>query len=231
MPMGQISKGGYKTSYRKRPAKKGPSNKDLNKKINHIKNNLIELKDQDVFNNGSVITNTGLLINGMNLTGSRSGNDIQASSLTMKAIITSDIDTLVPSHVRCIVFWDRQPNGANAVLIGANGLLENNIVTNLVVSPRNYDTIERYKILDDFTFVLNPQQVFDFDVATGTTTTVIPVSHEVNRYYKLNRQMKYDAQSSSIADSMSNTINVAFFGDLAANQATLLSGIRLYYKD
>lgn len=219
-----------------RPAKpKAPTNKALNKKIKNIQNNLIELKRKDVFNNNTVIPNTGLLINGMNFTSGgtapRSGFTINATSLTMKAVVTSDVDILSASVIRCIIFWDRQPNGADAILAGDNGVLDNGIVTNLIVTPRNLQTIDRYKILEDFTFVLNPSVVLDFDTVTGTTTTVITKSETINRYVKLSRQMVYDGTAGTIADSVTNSINVFFISDQAANQPTLLSGVRLYYKD
>jgi len=221
-----------------RPRKKAPTNKTLNKKIKKIENNLIELKYKDTFNNGSLIPNTGLLINDMNITNAgaaqlpvRDGLEITATSLTYKMLIQSDIDNLVASRVRVVVFWDRQPNGANAILFGDNGLLENNIVTNLVVAPRNYKTIDRYTIIDDNVHVLNPNQAFTVTPDTGITTAVIPITYCIEKYHKLSRQMKYDAAAGAITDCVTNTINVALFSDLAAEQPTLVSGIRLYYKD
>lgn len=214
-----------------KPKKRAPSNKTLNKKINNVKNNLIELKPQDVFNNGSLIPNTGLLINGMNFTSTRSGNEINASSLSIKAQITTDVDTLSATIVRVIVFWDRQVNGADAILAGDNGLLQNATVTNLTVAPRNYLTIDRYKILDDWCFSINPRVVLDFDTVTGTTTTVLTYTEVFSRYYKLSRMMKYDAASNNITSNVTNTINVALFSDSAANQPTIISGTRLYFKD
>ena len=159
----------------------------------------------------------------------RDGLEINATSLTMKTYILADEDQLLASRVRCIVFWDRQPNGADAILAGDNGLLENNIVTDLTVAPRNYKTIDRYKILDDFIMVLNPQQAKT--ESAGAVVTVFPMEVCFSKYYKLSRSMKYDGTGGTIADSVTNTINVAYFTDLTTNQPLVTQGTRLYYKD
>lgn len=218
------------------PKKKAPTNKALNNKIKNIQNNLIELKYQDAFNGGSTITPAGLLINSMNFTSNsagsipvRDGLDIVASSLTMKAYILADPDQLVGSRVRCVVFWDRQPNGADAVLLGDNGLLDNTVVTDPTLSPRNYKTIDRYKILEDFNIVLNPQMAAT--EAAGAVTTVIPMEAHFNKYYKLSRTIKYDGTANDITDLVTNSMNVAYFTDLVTNQPLLTQGTRMYYKD
>lgn len=220
----------------KRTKPKAPTNKALNTKIKRVENNLIELKYKDVLNTASLIPVAGLLVNGMNFTSigvfpQRSGLEINATSLSIKGSIVSDIDNLSPSRVRMIVFWDRVANGAVPVLAGDNGLLENNVVTNLVYSPRNYKTLDRYKILLDEIMILNPAT--NLTVAAGVTTQVLQVEKEIVKYVKLSRTMKYDGTAGDITDSTTNTINVAFFGDqaTAASQATYTGGMRLYYKD
>jgi len=221
--------------------KKAPSNKSLNKKIKNIENNLIELKYKDVFNSATAIPVTGLLINGMNFTSydggfaanpERSGNEIRATSLSIKGTIKTDFDNLDGARVRMIVFWDRQPNGANAVMLGDNGLLQNNVVTNPVFAPRNYSTIDRYTILYDEIFAVTPQA--GLTVVAGVTTQVLEVNKIIDKYLKLSRQMKYDANNeNAITESVSNSINVMLIGDeaTAGEQATWTGGVRLYFKD
>jgi len=220
--------------------KKAPTNKRLNQKIKNIENNLIELKYKDVFTNGSAIPVTGLLINGMNFTsyngGSaanpvREGNDIMATSLSIKGVVKSDFDNLDASRIRMIVFWDKQPNGAVPTLLGDNGLLQNNVITNPLFAPRNYSTIERYKILEDYLFCLVPQEALT--TVAGVVTQVLENDMMLNKYYKLSRQMKYDNANGDVTDSVTNSINIAFFGDeaTAGEQATYTGGVRLYYKD
>lgn len=219
--------------------KKAPSNKSLNRKIKNITNNLIELKYIDIAPTGLVIPNTGLLINQMsfadNVAPFRNDLEISSTSLSMKGFIgtTNPPGITRPTRVRMMVFWDRQPNGANAVLAGDNGLLENNVVTQLIFSPRNYKTIHRYTILHDELLLLTPQVVGNFTPASGITSTVLPVNRMLSYYWKLSRQMKFDGVLKTIADVTTNSLNIAFFSSeaITSNQPTFTGGIRMYYKD
>lgn len=216
--------------------KKGPSNKSLNKKIKHIENNLMELKFLDT-NSGVTPSIAGVsdYLSGLaqgDTASLRQGNIINPTSIQIRATMFTDIDTLSISQIRVILFWDRQPNGAAPVLSGASttqSLLDTGVVTNPILSPRNFNTIERYGILWDKVVQLNPN--VPLLVAGGATTQVVQVGKFLSKVIHLSRLVKYNNTSAAITASVSNALHCAFFTNLAADVAIINLGYRLYYRD
>jgi len=59
--------------------------------------------------------------------------------------------------IRIMVFWDKQFNGTGGSIGGlVDGVLDNDVITGIALSPYNHRCAERYKILYDKTFTFNP---------------------------------------------------------------------------
>lgn len=234
--MAQGKQGRRQQRRKHHPKKKSPTNKSLNKKIKHIENNLMELKFIDQF----VATTTSGAGTSDYLTGTaqgdtnsnRQGNVINPTSIQWKVDIFADPLLLGCSRVRMILFWDRQPNGAVPVLTGAataQSLLDIGVVTDSTLAPRNFNTIDRYHILIDKVYVMNPQVVLL--TAAGATTQVVPMQKTIHHVHKLSRLVKYDNTSAAITASVSNALHAAYFTDVGATQPSVQCSYRLYFRD
>lgn len=236
-------KRGSKTQKKKfnRGSKRGPSTKNLSKRIKHIENDLIELKWFD-YPFAATITNAGVNLEGQWLItqgtayNNRVGNKISPTSMQLRLSVVSDATQIVPVLVRMVAFWDRQANGGSPVLLNYNnGLLDPTTITNPCYAPRNYNTIDRYTIVEDKVMVINPVNWFvNTDVAgTSTVSETMPVAKFIRKTYKLGRTVKYDTNTGAIADLVSNVFYVALFTDtaVAAYQPLMSGAIRLYFKD
>lgn len=230
---------GSKTEIIRKPV---PRISTVNRKIKKI-SDMIELKRVDSFFNNNV-GNDGsdvLLMNAMatgTTAATRVANQVQATSLQFRGSIEADPDSLESATIRVIVFWDRQPNGAAPITAstsapGDMALLDTAVVTVPVLAPYNYSAIERYRVLYDKTFSLNPKVVQQSTIATGVTTTdqVVPVRIYFKKKIKLNRMVKYDAGVGNITDITTNSLYAVFYSDNAANEPTLQFGARFYFKD
>lgn len=209
--------------------------KRLEKKVNRVLY-LEEVKYFDYAGAATAIPETGLLLNDMNFiqTGdtasSRDGNQIYATSLQIRAQIQTDQDIVVPQRVRMIVFWDNQSNGADASISGGvQSLMLASATVTGTYDFRNQITIDRYKILYDKTWTLNPQ--LKLTEAAGTVADNQPIAKNIEKYFKLGRVIDYSASTGAIVDLVKNTINVVFISDVGADQPTVTWNIRLLFKD
>lgn len=215
----------------------------LNKKIKRLEDS-IELKYFDtVFFN--TIDNTGELhlINGMASGATqitRVGAEIEATSVQFRfAIDTNPQNVGGCQRVRMILFWDSQPNGAAPTLAGdplsgggAGALLNNGTITQLVYAPYQYENQERFRILYDKIFVLNPRFWQEHDNSTPTAITeVYPIGVSGKKKIKLGRKVKYDATLASITAINKNSLYMAYVSTEPANAPTVYCGFRLYFKD
>lgn len=219
---------------RRQSKTKAPTNKSLNKKIKHIENNLIELKHIDLFNAGTAATVAGvtefLLPLGQGDTNIlRNGNNIVPSSIQAKLQLFSDSLNVATSNIRCIIFWDRQCNGAAPILTGAGGLLDVSVITDPTQAPLNYDSIHRYKVIFDKIYQIVPQ--VPLTVVAGTTTSVVQIIKQVNIYRKLGRQVKFSGTGATIASVLTNSLNVAYFTDNNTTAPLFQSAFRTYFRD
>lgn len=209
-----------------------PSVKSLDRRIKKI-NNKFELKHIDTFNNGTAITAGALLIP-LNLCVqgdtdiTRTGDDSSATSIQWRLRISTDVDSLTDVIVRMLIVWDRQANGA-VFTIGQ--LLDNSVITSLILSPYNHSNQERFKILHDSVHVMKPQVLLDFDTTTGTTSTNQIVSKYLRGKRQLSRTVKYEGNVGTIADIESNALYAVFVSNTATEDPTLASGFRFYFKD
>lgn len=203
------------------------TNKVLDKKIRNIENNLIELKWIDYFfNTPGAITSAGIAINGFNFVHSgdgpsnRTGNIINPTSLQVKILLQNGQAEVV----RYMLVWDRQTNGIPLTISGTtDSLLDASVVTTVFTSPRNYNTIERFKILED-TYI---DHLYAFQSSTPPTQQTMIV-----KTHKLHRKIKYDVEdtTTTIANIMSNCLYVIL---ISANGTVFYQpvSIRMYFRD
>lgn len=203
------------------------TNKTLDRKIRNIENNLMELKykDHTIATPGFIIPATGSLTNEFNFVSSgdgpsnRQGNVINPTSLQVRLFFlfqSADV-------TRYMLVWDRQANGAVFSLAGTpDSLLDNTVALSTFVSPRNYNTIDRFKILED-TYIEHTQYV---------PSTPVSNNRVFERNYKLSRKIKFDAldTTTDITNVVSNCLYVVL---LTANGADTLvtASFRMYYRD
>lgn len=212
--------------------------KSLKKKVKKI-----EYNEETLFNDSAQasvnIVETGALVGlgfipGLIQQGDgdsqRTGDQISTTSLLFRGTISSATAKLTPSFVRMIVFWDSQANGAAPSVSGtANSLMLGSATVPGHLDFRNQDTIKRFSILYDKTYVLQPQQYLT-DTA-GTITANEVVSKYISKRIKLGRKIYYSGSTGAAADLVSNNICIAFISDNTTNPPILSYNCRLYYKD
>ncbi|AXH74935.1 MAG: capsid protein [Circoviridae sp.] len=238
-------KSGSKRSMRRRPfstrRRKGPTVKTVNRKVKVLQKR-IELKWADVYYNQELNNSASgtmvQLLNGL-LAGTtanqRIGNEVHWTSLQFRGTITMDSLRKAASNVRLIIFWDRQANQAAPQTLStaiSKGLLEDTTVTDLFLSPFSYPTQDRYRVLYDKRWVLNPQ--LQLTEASGSVTVNQPYTVSFKKKIQLNRSTKYDANNDvTVAGIMTNSLYALFYADSAAvsDEPTMKCGFRLYFKD
>lgn len=240
----------YKSKFpRKQPMSLATNKKDmqqdkqiqnLKKKVKKIEyNEEVKYFDFGALNNAIVETGTQLagggiayaIVQGDGST-SRDGNEIITTSMLIRANITADVDKLSASFVRMVVYWDSQANGAINSTAGAEG--SNSLMLASALVPghldfRNQATIDRFTILYDKVFTLNPQVVLT--TAAGITTQNIPVELFISKRFKLGRKIQYDANTGTVTDLVKNNICVTFISDNSTDPPLIDYNMRLYFKD
>lgn len=225
---------------KRRGSKRGPTTKALAKKVKHIENDLMELKWFDYAFGPTNIPVAGLILEGHLLitqgdsVNTRTGNIINPTSLMVKLHLNPDSDNVQATRIRVVAFWDRQVNGVSPTLVNVNnGLLDNTTITDTTITPRNYNTIDRYKIFYDKMFTFNPIMAESLTTAGAvqTVTTVVSLEKTIMKNWKLNRKLKYDANAGAMTDLVSNGVFVALFSDQGTNIPQVTGGIRMYYRD
>lgn len=141
----------------------------------------------------------------------RTGNQIRVTRLTYRLTLT---DTVM-SVIRCILVWDRQPNGAAAtvanVCSGAN--FNSGYNKDYVVGHGG----SRFAIVADFTRVINPP------------ITLTNTPSQINKVFKQDKVVTFGGTAVTIADMATNNLFWIFW---ASSGATDLSGnVEIRYKD
>lgn len=218
--------------------KKVPRISTLNKKIKRIEDTR-ELKYHDtVFTNQAVDTNGALaLLNGIptgDLQYQRTGAQVQSTSIQIRGWFQSNSLEETGLVYRMIIFWDRQCNGDTPEIVstgvGTPGLLFATTGGNSVNLPFMYETNDRFRVIYDKRFVINPQIVGN--VVAGDTTAVGSMRLPFKKKIKLNRRIKYDDINGVIDDINSNALWVTFLcNDSADDLPTVTFNARYYFKD
>lgn len=195
--------------------------KNLKASIKRI-NREEELKFIDTFQNAAVTTTatiTSLVpcIQGFN-DQTRIGNQISVTSIQWRGRISNAGAATTANVFRLIIGWDRQPNAANPT---SALLMENGVISPLVISPYNRDTSDRFTILVDKRYNVTAQN------AVQTINNTI-----FSGYKKLNRIVKYnDTNGGTVADIISNNLFAWMVSNDATNSPVAAIGFRVYYKD
>lgn len=228
----------YTGSKTERMYKPVPRISTLNRKIKKIEND-IELKYVDTVFNDTVDTGGDLVLLNSLATGTtqltRIGSEINATSVQFRlSCVTNDANTDGPNFIRVILFWDRQANGVAPVLFAdpisaSPALLNNATITTIVNTPYQYENSERFRVLYDKVYTLNPR--IAQTVVAGAITETYPVGLYIKKKIKLNRKIKYDAAALGIGSINTNSLYMAFVSSEAANAPTVDAGFRLYFKD
>lgn len=212
-------------------SKKRPTVRSVAKSIKKIQSQQ-ELKHEDVIQTAVEAPDTGVitLLNGVasgTSNETRIGDDIHATSIQFRAVYASQTDNIVSNVVRHIIFWDQQPNGVIATM---GDLLDISFITRPTEAPYNEDFQKRFKILYDRVHVITPQ--VPLVVTAGVTTASLRVKKYARMKRKLSRTVKYDGDTSGIADIQTNSLCSLVVSDTAAGTCPEVSaGYRFYYKD
>lgn len=208
----------------------------IEKKVKQMENE-VELKYFDTIA-ASPATQTGLLtlVNGMaagTTQITRIGAQIRMTSIQFRYVISNLAATLAPTSLRMLIVLDRQTNGAAPTISGsASGgtlaILDNAVFTSVIDQPYQYEAKQRFTILYDKRWTLNPQ--IQATEAAGAIVTNQIVSKCIQGYVKLNRTVKYDNTTAAISSINTNSLHTVFITDIA-NGVTLTGGTRIYYKD
>jgi len=139
--------------------------------------------------------------------------------------------TASPTEVRLIVFWDRQPNVAAPTIFrstGTTGILDDTFATNGVVhSPYNFETVQRYRILWDKTYIL-----YNNGTTLQTASAIV-----IDKKIKLGRKTKYidtSPGSGTISDIQTNALWLLTLGNLTAASGDgpdISFNTQTYFKD
>lgn len=208
--------------------------RNIDKKIKKLQREQ-ELGHKDTIMSAVEIANTGVftLLNGLTQgddDDNRHGNEVYATSVQGRFVISGDAAQLNAMVIRMILFWDQQSNGAAPALAD---LLDTTVITSAVMAPYHRDFQKRFKILMDKSYVINP--ILALTTTTGATDTVATVS-VINIYKKfkrkLSRTVKYDdGNAGDITDIQTNALHVLFVSSVASNTPAITGGFRFYFKD
>lgn len=211
----------------------------LHKKIKEIGNE-VELKYFDVLVD-TTIPNTGVLslLNGM-ATGdtqiTRTGGQIKITSVQYRIQVFTDQDSVGFPYVRFSLFWDRQANGAaptvasDPLVAGTPALYNSALSADFTILPIQYESIQRYSLIEDKIMAISPGVVLATDGA-GATTDLVPVGRMIQGYHKLSRQTKYDTAAAGIASITTNSLYAVFSSDLASEVPFVNGVFRIYFRD
>lgn len=239
--MAGFRKGFSKRKFVKKAKPKTKVDKNLDRRIRKIEND-IELKYVD-FTVVRSMTDTGSIeyvfpmqvfdIGGD--TQGRIGDDVVPTSLNLHYNVQLD-DTNVTGGVVCrvIVLWDRTPGGALPALFApVNAILDNTVITDTVLMPYVHEMRDRFKILYDHKFVINPSFATTTIPATGVVSAVSANQATFSKKIKLGRQVKYNnnATSGTIADVSANSLLFCLMSDQTSLGPNLTLSARTYFKD
>lgn len=162
----------------------------------------------------------------------RLGDLARMTSVQIKIQASLATDELAPQSQRLILVYDKQADGA--ALTVAN-VIDGAVIGGITHRPYQLDNVpNRFKILYDKTFAINPQAVGTVTVATGVTAAYAPNTKIIHKKIKLNKKVNYGlGTAGTVADISTGSLYLLFLGtDATAGQpATALGGVRVYFKD
>lgn len=172
----------------------------------------------------------------------RVGDEIETTSILIRGFIQANPLRFEATTVRLILFWDRQANGTQPAVVitpfvDANlTLLDNsNAVTPNFLDFQKFTTIERYTILWDKVFNLNPMSYTAISnpvpPAAQVVTAETPVFKTFQKRIRLGRKCRYNAAANVFTSITTNSLWLAAISSSNATLPTVAWLTRLYYKD
>lgn len=207
---------------RKKPK---PTTLQLQHQINRIKHQ-DELKYDDVYNTTALAT-TGTLLT-LSSIGQGDDFDQRVGEEVLLKYLNMTLKFVHPAgtggdFIRCILFWDLQTNGTGPVLFSSTslntGLLDDSVISNGVISPHNYRTKHRYKVLMDKCLTINP--------ASSAVEPQLVFKKSISLH---NARIKYSDSGATIASIVSRGLCFAILCT-ASTTAVPALGFRTWYID
>jgi len=109
------------------------------------------------------------------------------------------VSDVAAQHVRFLLLWDMQPNGAYPIVTDI-------LASSSTNAPMNLNNRDRFKVIADKQFVFDP---FIFDTATSTASCTNQIK-PFKLYKKLNLEAIYNGSTGSVADITSGNL-IAFW--------------------
>jgi len=163
--------------------------------------------------------------------GTRVGDEIRMTSMQIRGWIQPISSELGVHLDRLLIVLDKQSNGAAPVL--ANVLKS---VSTTVIDPYNKAYVpERFKILYDKTWTLNPKAVSVFNPSDGITSAYAPFTIPFKKTILLNKKADYGlSNNNNITDISSGSIYAFLLSteaDASATNSTCIMMSRIFYRD
>lgn len=206
----------------------------LEKKVNQLQKEP-ELKWTDEYNPAILIPNTGVVYNvftpnpvigtGPN---NRIGNNILMTSLMTKILLLSNNVTLDPTRYRILLVIDKEFETGNPALGGApttSAILDNSVITDLTLSPRNLNNVDRYIIKYDKIIISNPQVL-------QTAATLTRIGKEITINMKMKHRIQFLGPTNTLAELTGYIPLLYIVSDRPILEQPLATvAQRVYYKD
>lgn len=167
-----------------------------------------------------VLDSVNLLIQGTGESG-RIGRKVNVKNIEMRMVIETGQDQLASCLYRWIVFLDKQCNGTAAQ--GTDILTYNAVGGSAIVSPYNLQNVDRFVILADQHWKVEPPviRIGTTAAATTTTTSVIPTISYKSFFKRCNIPLFFDnTGGGAIASVRSNNIGWLFIQEGATQNTT-----------
>lgn len=199
--------------------KKQPTVKSLQARVTKLEHQ-DELKYRDSYVSTAAVSATPVGYNMQNISqgddfDQRIGEEIVMKYINIKFRLNHQVGAQY-DQVRCLLFWDMQCNGvgytaytdpgASPHANDAIALLDNNTIGSSIVCPHNYRTADRYKILMDKVYNLNPD-------STATTKGIM-----ISKSFKLGgAKIKYSSSSGASASLATRALTFVVFSSSGSN--------------
>lgn len=212
----------------------------LKRKVNRLEKD-VEWKYSDVVDNGAIRATTSATqgeLTHLNPTSQysaaifgRIGQRVTAKRLDLGITILSGNTAVTdyPQLFRCILLWDKQPNGAfpflynNGVGSDPQSILDSRSIQRITYAPMNHGSRKRFKVLWEKKFLVFPY---------STQANLSGARHFSKSFDLKNRIVEYqDSSSGTITDLTSNSLIFVITNDSGADNATYELCTRFWYTD
>lgn len=194
-----------------------------------------EMKYYDINQAGAIsILDTGSVINLSSFIAlgdtqsARDGSVLMNKGILFSYMVTGNLNTLVASQrARIIIFRCYSENLATIAPVDIIQYVGSTIST---ISPKQYNTRSKYKILYDKTHNLASGWV-GIPGATAGAPATTPGFHDVavrRRYIKFNHKTTYDANATNIRDG---GIYLLYISDVATSHPSFVYSVRYFFTD